>query len=102
MDAFAASLMERDRAIGDFQAKRRPDGSVHQRNLAAMGAHQLVRDHEAKPGAARPGRSLECLEEMRPRLRREARTGVCDLDDHDRPLAPPGDPDLVARRVIWG
>ena len=94
MGAFVASFVKRDRAIGDFQAERCPDGSVHQRNLASVGAHKFVRDHEAEPGASGPRRSLERLKQMRPCLIREARTGVRNLDDRDGPLAPPGEPDL--------
>src|ERR1700719_539785 len=88
--AFIASRLKRDRAIGDFQVKHRPDGPIHQDDLAPMGAYELRRDREAEPGAAGPRRSLERLEEMRPRLIRESGTGIRNLDDHDRPLAPPG------------
>src|SRR5262252_8003722 len=56
MGAFVAAFVERDWAIGDFQAERCPDGSVDQRDLAAVGAHEFVRDHEAKAGAARSRR----------------------------------------------
>ena len=102
MGAFVASFVKRDRAIGDFQAERCSDGSVDERNLAAVGAHEFVGDHEAEPGASGPRRSLERLEQVRPCLIREARTGVRNLNDRDSPLAPPGDPDLIARGVIGG
>src|SRR5215831_20795690 len=100
--AFAASFIKRDRAIGDFHAECRPDGSIHQDDLAAVGAYEFLRDHEAEPGAAGPRRSLEGLEQMRPRLIGESRAGIRNLDDHNGSLAPPGDPDLIARRVVRG
>ncbi len=48
--------------------ERGPDGSVHELDLAAVGADQFVGDNEAEAGAAGPGRSLKCLEQVRPRL----------------------------------
>src|SRR5712664_14161 len=100
--AFVASFVKRDWAIGDFQAERCPDGSVDERDLAAMGTHEFVGDHEAEPGASGPRRSLERLKQVRPRLIREARAGVRNLDDGDGSLAPSGDPDLIAHGVIGG
>src|SRR5262245_21831078 len=102
VSAFAASLVKRGRAIRDFQAECRAAASGAQRSLAPVGMYEFVRDREAEPGAAGPSRPLERLEQMRPRLIREARTCVGNLDQHHSPLAPPGDPDLIARGIVRG
>src|SRR5215472_6963925 len=100
--ALASSLVERDRAIGYFQAERRPDGSVHQDDLTPMGTYELRCDREAKPGATGPGRSLERLEQMGSRLVRKPRTGIRDFDDHNGPLASSADPNLIPCGIIGG
>ena len=53
-----------------------------------------------RPVPPRARRGLERLEQMLPRLGREARAGVGDLDHDDGALAPPGDAHLVARRIV--
>src|SRR5260370_40632058 len=97
MGAFVASFVKRDRAIGDFQAERCPDGSVDERNLAAMGAHEFVGAHEARPGASGPRRSLERLKQRRPRLLRDAWPGIRNLAHRTGGLAPAGKPTSRAR-----
>src|SRR5258707_13537861 len=98
--ALAPALAELGRPVRYGDAEARPDGAFDQADLAAMGAHELGRDREPKARAAGPGRALERLEQMRAGLLRHAGAGIGDLDDHDRALAPAGDPDLVARRVV--
>src|SRR5262249_26865239 len=95
----AAAGLQLDRAVRDGQAEGRADRALDQADLAAMGAHQLGRDGEAKPGAAGAGRALERLEQMRARRLGNARAGVRHLDLDHGALAPSGDADLVGAGV---
>src|SRR3569833_2018005 len=90
---------EIDRAVGDSDRESRADGSRHQPDVAAMGADQLGRDGQSETGPARPRRALKGLEHVHPRLFRNARPGIGHLDHHDAALTPPGDANLVSRRV---
>ena len=54
-----------DGAVGNGEPQRRADRAFDQADVAAMGAHELGGDGEAKPGAAGAGRALERLEQMR-------------------------------------
>src|SRR5215510_11927476 len=65
-----------DGAVRNGHPEGRPDGALDQPDLAAMSAHQLGRDRQAKAGAAGAVRALERLEQMRARLRGKAGTGV--------------------------
>src|SRR5207248_5747350 len=96
----AAAGAKLDGAVRDREPERRPDGALDQTDLAAVGAHELRRDREAEPGAARPGRALERLEEMRAGLLAQARAGIGDLDHHHGALAAAGDADLVAAGLV--
>src|SRR5262245_8782487 len=98
--ALAAARVQIDRAVGDGEAEGRPDGALDQADLAAMGAHQLGGDGEAEAGAAGAGRALKRLEQVGPRLLRQARSGVRHLDHHHCALAAAGDADLVAAGVL--
>src|SRR6516164_8261098 len=98
--ALVAAGLKLDRPVRNLDAEGGADGSVHQVDLAAMGAHQLGGDGEAEAGAAGAGRALERLEQMGPRAFGEARPGIGHLDDGDGALAPPGDADLIASGVV--
>ena len=53
-----------------------------------------------KPGAAARVEPWNASNRCSRALRREARAGVGHLDHHHRALAPPGDADLVAHRIV--
>ena len=54
------------RPIGNGEPERRPDGALDQRDIAAVGADQLARNHEAQARAAAARRALERLEPHEP------------------------------------
>src|SRR6516165_4557220 len=89
-------------AVGNRQPQGCADGAFDQPDVAAMGAHKLRGDSEPKAGTAGAGRALKCLEQMRLRFLRKAGASVGNLDDNDRALATPGDPDLVAAGIAIG
>ena len=62
-----------------------------------MGIDELCGDGEAEPGAVFSRHALEGLEQMRLRPLRHAGTGITNLDQSDRPLAPSADEDLPVR-----
>jgi len=82
--AAAAVILQRNRAIRDFDAELGADrGLFHKRNGAAMGEHQFAGDRKAEPRAARAGGAAEGGEEVLAGFLRHARAGVVDGDAND-------------------
>src|SRR2546421_3506345 len=92
--------VEIHRTVRDREPERRADGAFDQPDFAAMRAHQLGHDGEPEAHAAGAGRALEGLEQMRAGFLRQPRAGIGDLDHRHRTLAPAGDADLIAPRVL--
>src|SRR5919108_509094 len=96
----AAPRIEIHCAVGDREAEGRADGAFDQTDLAAVRAHQLGDDGEPEPDAAGASRALEGFEQMRAGFLGEPWTGIGNLDHRHRTLAPPGDADLIAPRIL--
>ena len=103
--AGAADLARRWRrqAQAEDGARRR---ARDERQVAAMGAHQLARDRQAESGAAGSGRAKKRAEQIVPRLGRQTRAVIGNLDDGRLAFPYRRDPqpvgagfDRVARQV---
>src|SRR3954454_25357016 len=96
---FAAHVMEFHRTIRYGDPEGGANGAFHKVDVAAVGADQFGGNRQPEPAAVGPARALESLEQVVAGLLRNACTGVGNLQDGNRALAPPGNTDLLGRGI---